>query len=316
MASAAAVADNRPVGLRANAEAKGLLLVLLAACAYGTMPILTKIAYASGVTLPALLAYRFLLAALLFAVLGWNAPALPWRKRVLLWAIGSVFVGNALAYFTALQHTPAAVASLLLYTYPVMVTLVAPLLGLERLRTRGVLAAVLAFSGCALTAAGAGMAGASPKGVVLTLVSALVYAFYVVLSSRFASDIPAEAASAHLAQACAVYFVAAGAWRGELAVPPTVTAWGLIVAIAVICTVVALRTFLAGLALIGPGRAAVASSVEVLITIALAVAFLGERIGTRELLGGSLILGAVALHNLRPQWRRGRAAQEAEGGHA
>ena len=29
-----------------------------------------------------------------------------------------------------------------------------------------------------------------------------------------------------------------------------------------------------------------------------------------------LILGAVALHNLRPQWRRGQAAQDAEGGDA
>jgi drug/metabolite transporter (DMT)-like permease len=316
VASVATIPGDRAMGLRVNTEVKGLLLVLAAACAYGTMPILTKVAYANGVTLPALLAYRFLLAAALFALLGWKAPALPWRKRLLLWAIGSVFVGNALAYFTALQHTPAAIASLLLYSYPVMVTLVAPLLGLEQLRARGVLAAVLAFGGCTLTAAGAGMSGASLKGIVLTLVSALIYAFYVVLSSRFASDIPAEAAAAHLAQACAVYFVAAGAWSGELSVPPTVTAWGLIVAIAVICTVVALRTFLAGLALIGPGRAAVASSVEVLITIALAVAFLGERIGARELLGGTLILGAVALHNLRPQWRRGRAAQEAEGGHA
>jgi drug/metabolite transporter (DMT)-like permease len=145
-------------------------------------------------------------------------------------------------------------------------------------------------------------------------VSALIYAFYVVLSSRFASDIPAEAASAHLAQACAVYFVAAGAWSGELSVPANGRAWGLILAIAVVCTVVALRTFLAGLALVGPARASVASSVEVLVTIVLAVAFLGERIGARELCGGALILGAVALHNLRPQWRRGRVAQETEGG--
>jgi drug/metabolite transporter (DMT)-like permease len=69
--------------------------------------------------------------------------------------------------------------------------------------------------------------------------------------------------------------------------------------------VFALRSFLAGLALVGPARASVASSVEVLITIGLAVAFLGERIGIREVIGGVLILGAVALHNLRPQWRRG-----------
>lgn len=311
MASQAAVADNRAMGLRANPEAKGLALVLAAAFAYGTMPILTKLAYASGVSLSALLAYRFLLAAGLFAVLGWNAPALPWRRRVLLWAVGSVFVGNAITYFTALQHAPAAIVSLLLYSYPVIVTLLAPLFGLERLRARGVLAALLAFTGCGLTVAGASLAGVSAYGVIMTLSSAAIYAIYVIVSSRFASDIPAETAAAHLSQACAVFFVIAGAVRGELAVPPTVTAWGLIAAIAVVCTVIALRSFLAGLALIGPARASVASSVEVLITIALAVAFLGERIGPREVLGGALILGAVALHNLRPMWRRGRPADAA-----
>ncbi len=307
MATNATLADNRVMRIRAHPEA-GLLLVLAAAIAYGTMPILTKLAYAAGVSMPALLAYRFVLAAGLFALLGWNAPALPLRKRLVLWAVGTVFVGNAITYFTALQHTPAAVVSLLLYSYPVLVTLLAPLLGLERLRTRGVLAALLAFAGCALTAAGASLSGVSLKGVALALVSALIYALYVVLSSRFASDIPAEAAAAHLAQACAVFFLIAGALRGELGMPSTVTAWGLVAAIAVVCTVIALRAFLAGLALVGPARASVASSVEVLITIGLAVAFLGERIGAREVAGGALILGAVALHNLRPQWRRGRAA--------
>lgn len=301
------------MGVRANPEVKGLLLVLAAAGAYGTMPIFTKLAYASGVSLPALLAWRFLIAAALFAILGWNAPPLPWRRRLLLWAVGSVFVGNAITYFTALQHAPAAIVSLLLYSYPVIVTLLAPLFGLERLRARGVLAALLAFGGCALTATGASLAGVSLYGVALTLVSAAIYALYVIVSSRFSSDIPAETAAAHLAQACAVFFVIAGAWRGELAVPATATAWGLIVAIAVVCTVIALRSFLAGLALVGPARASVASSVEVLITITLAVGFLGERIGPREVAGGVLILGAVALHNLRPQWRRGRPADAPEG---
>jgi drug/metabolite transporter (DMT)-like permease len=308
VATNTALADNHVVGFRANSEARGLALVLAAAVAYGTMPIFSKLAYAAGVSMSALLAYRFVLAAALFAVLGWNAPAIPWRRRLLLWGVGTVFVGNALAYVTALQHTPAAVISLLLYTYPVLVTLLAALFGLERLRPRGVLAALLAFAGCALTAAGASLSGVSLKGVTLALVSALIYALYVVVSSRLASDIPAQTAAAHLAQACAVFFLVAGAVRGELGMPPTVTAWGLVAAIAVVCTVIALRTFLAGLALIGPARASVASSVEVLVTIGLAVAFLGERIGPREMLGGTLILGAVALHNLRPQWRRGRAA--------
>lgn len=301
------------MGLRTRRETTGLLLVLVSTLAYGTMPILAKLAFAAGVTVPALLAYRFLIATVLFSALGWGAPALPWRQRLVLWALGAMFVGNALAYFTGLQYTPAAVVSLIFYSYPVIVTLLAPLFGLERLRPRGLLAAAVAFAGCALTAVGAAPGSVSVKGVALTLLSATIYALYVVLSSRFASGIPTEAAAAHIAQVCAVFFLLAGAWRGELMVPASGTAWALIALVAVLCTVFALRTFLAGLALVGPARAAVASSVEVLVTIVLAVAFLGERIGAREMAGGLLILGAVALHNLRPQWRRGRAADALRG---
>jgi len=64
-------------------------------------------------------------------------------------------------------------------------------------------------------------------------------------------------------------------------------------------TVVALRTFLAGLARIGPGRAAVLSSLEVLVTMALSLTLLGERLGPRQWAGAALILGAVAFQNLR-----------------
>ena len=201
---------------------------------------------------------------------------------------------------------PAAIVSLLLYSYPVIVTLLAPLFGLDRLRARGVIAALLAFAGCGLTVAGASTRGCERVRRDHDAAERHHLRRLRDLSSRFSSDIPAEVAAAHLSQACAVFFVIAGAVRGELAVPATVTAWGLIVAMAVVCTVIALRSFLAGLALVGPARASVASSVEVLITIALAVAFLDERIGAREVAGGVLILGAVALHNLRPQWRRGR----------
>ena len=69
----------------------------------------------------------------------------------------------------------------------------------------------------------------------------------------------------------------------------------LLLVIGWVCTVLALRGLLSGLALVGPARAAVLSSFEILVAIALAVAVLGERPGAPVVLGGALIVGAVAL---------------------
>src|SRR5260370_19303538 len=124
------------------------------------MPVLAKVAYASGVGPVTLLAWRFLLASLLFTLLP-SGPAkpVPWRQRFTLWAIGGVFVVNALAYFKALETVPASTVALLLYTYPVIVTLLSGLLGWEALTPRGLGAAGLAVAGGALTAGGARVGG-------------------------------------------------------------------------------------------------------------------------------------------------------------
>ena len=117
---------------------------------------------------------------------GARPPAAAAASGVRLWAIGSVFVFNSIAYFRALEQIPASVTALVLYTYPVIVALLAALVGVERLTWRALLATLGAFAGCALTAGGA-PAGAPLRlsGVAWALAAALVYASYIVLSSRF-----------------------------------------------------------------------------------------------------------------------------------
>src|SRR5258708_6093545 len=138
-----------------NEEGRGLALILLSTVAYGAMPILAKVAYGSGVRPIPLLAWRFLLASLLFALLPPGpAPPISGRQRLTLWAIGGVFVVNALCYFKALETVPASTVALLLYTYPVIVTLFSGLLGWEALTPRGLGSAGLAGAGGALTAGG------------------------------------------------------------------------------------------------------------------------------------------------------------------
>ena len=279
-------------------EARGLTLVALSTLAYGVMPILGKVAYGVGVKVLPLLAWRYVIAALLIAALE-RGPRPPLRERVRLWAIGSVFVFNSIAYFRALEQIPASVTALVLYTYPVIVTLLAALVGVDRLTRRAVLAALGAFAGCALTARSA-PAGAplALSGVAWALVAALVYASYIVLSSRFGTGVPARVLALHLAQVAAVVCVALALADGGLSLPLDPRGLLAVAGMGVVSTVVAMTAFLAGMALVGPTRASVLSSLEVIVTLVLAFALLGERLGPGQWAGAALILGAVAFQNL------------------
>jgi len=65
-------------------------------------------------------------------------------------------------------------------------------------------------------------------------------------------------------------------------------------------------SFLAGMAIVGPNRASVLASLEVVVTLVLAIALLGERLTLAQWAGAALILGAVVFQNLKAL-RRARA---------
>lgn len=299
-----------PVSTGRRDDLRGAALVLASTVAYGSMAILAKIAYAGGVGPVGLLAFRFALASALFAAGARGARALPWRLRVRLWALGAVFVVNAVSYFTALRLAPASLVSVLVFTYPIMVMFLGALFGLEPLAVRGLLAAALATAGATL-AVGGSAAGATATGVVLALVAAFLYAAYVVIGSRLVATVPTEAVARHVVGASAV-LAAPWAWlRGELVLPGSASAWLSLLVIGTVSTYVAMRAFLAGVERIGAGRASVLSTTEVFVTVGLAATLLGEPLGLRQLSGAGLVLAAVLLQNVSAL--RANGARNADG---
>ncbi len=279
-------------------EARGVALVLASTVAYGSMAILAKVAFAGGVRPLGLLAFRFLLASLLFGItIPRTSRALPWPIRFRLWGLGGVFIVNAVAYFTALERTPASLVSVLVFTYPVMVMFLSALFGLDPLTVRGLASAFLAVAGSAL-AIGGTAGGASVSGVALALLAALLYAGYVVIGSRLLASIPTEAVARHVVGVSALLSLAWGAGRGELTLPSTVSAWLSLAVIGTVSTFVAMRAFLAGVERIGATRASVLSTLEVFVTVGLSALFLGEAVSLRQAVGAALVLAAVLLQNL------------------
>ncbi|MCW3065133.1 MAG: family transporter, partial [Solirubrobacterales bacterium] len=140
-------------------------------------------------------------------------------------------------------------------------------------------------------------------GVALALSAAVVYAVYIPVAHRVTADADPLAMAASVAGGAAVAFTAAGLVSGRLAVGFSAAAWGWVTAMALVSTVVAVAAFLGGLARVGPGRAAILSTVEPPVTVTLAFLVFGESLGLAQLLGGALVLAAVLVLQVRSRGR-------------
>jgi len=260
------------------------------------MGVLAKQAYASGVSVTDLLAVRFALAApLLWGLVALKRAAVDRHALLAGGALGLVaYALEAGLFFAALERMDAAVASLVLYTYPALVTLAAVLTGRERADRRRVVALLVASAGVALVLLGGplGGGGVEPLGALLALGAAAGYAGYILLADRAGAGDSPLAFSASVCTGALLTFTLAALVRGGLEVGPGL---GWIAAIAVVCTVMPLVAFLAGLARVGPATASILSTAEPAFTVALAFLVLGETLGAVQLLGGGLVLGAVLL---------------------
>jgi len=75
----------------------------------------------------------------------------------------------------------------------------------------------------------------------------------------------------------------------------------LVLALSLLSTALPITLFLVGIRHVGAGRAAILSTIEPVVTVLLAAAVLGERIGALQAVGGALILtGILWLRAERP----------------
>jgi drug/metabolite transporter (DMT)-like permease len=287
-------------GRAGSGRTAGIALALTSATAFGVMPVLTKIVYDDGAEPIGVLAVRFWLAALLLLALArLRREALPRGRTLLaLLALGGVgYVAQSLCYFFALERISAGLVVLLLYFYPALVVVLAAVLFRDRPRPLALGCVALATAGTVLTIGP--VEGGQAVGVLLGVGSALAYALYILGGSRV-KGVGSSATSATVLSACAVvYGVLALLTRPQL--PQAPAAWLALVGVAVIGTVVAVTTFFAALALLGPSDTAVVSTVEPVVSIAVAGLVLGERLGPLQVVGGVIVLLAVGvLARLRP----------------
>jgi drug/metabolite transporter (DMT)-like permease len=282
---------------RSRGDVVGGILAAAASLQFGAIVVLGKRVLERGMTVEAMLAFRFGVAAVLLAI------ALILLRRPLRAASGeriglallAVFgyAVEATFFFTAARHGTAAAVTLLFFTYPVFVTLGAWAFGRGAPGRLTLVALACAVAGAAIVAStGAGLS-VETTGVVFALAAALQYSAYLVgadLVLRTTNPLTSAMwVSGGASAGLFVFSAIAGRYT-----PPQVSAdWWSLLAMGV-ASAGAFVCLMGALQRIGAVRTAIVSATEPLSAAFLGFVFLDETVGAGTAIGGALILvGAV-----------------------
>lgn len=302
----------------------GLLLVSAAGFALGT--ILAAPIYDTGVDWLTLLVWRFGIGAALSW--GWVLLAaerraavrrLTRRQVAVAVGLGTLYTGNAGTYYAGLETVPAALAGILVYTYPVTVAVLSLWFASRLAGRRPWFALVLAIAGIVLALGGIPAGDVPPlAGLALVMVSPVIYSVWIILSARLGGERrdrlahaagaeesvadDAAATTALMISATAVVFTVGTIVTGRSVHPAAIPgeAWWLLVPLAFVSSFLAIQTFYAGARRIGAAQAALVSTIEPVYIVVLAALFLDQRLAPLQLVGAALVLIGVVIAQTAP----------------
>lgn len=278
----------------------GGLLTAAAAILFGTIVTLGRSEGVRDIPVSTLLGIRFGTAAVLLALVlaAGRQPLRPargeWWRLLLLGALG--YAVESAFFFLALGRGTAATVTLLFYTYPVWVAVLAAAfgMGLPGLLVGGALAA--AVTGAGVVVASSGGLDITTLGVVFALASAVTISFFLIGLETLVRRTPPLVSSMWIALSASAGHVTVALISGSR-LPAWPEEWLPIVAMGLL-TAGAFSLLFLGVRRLGAVRTSIISSLEPVAAALLALGFLGEALRPGVLLGGSLILGGAVAASL------------------
>ena len=280
---------------RGSRDPLGGVFVAAGALLFGGVVVLGKTDAVQAIPVATMLAIRFAVAALLLVALLTlirSRPRPPGRELRWLLLLGGVgYAAEATLFFLALGRGTVATATLLFYTYPVLVTVISWVIGLgvPGLLLGGSL--IAAVSGAALVVTSSGGLDITVAGILFALASAVAFSVYLITADQQVRRTPplvsAMWVSGSAAVALGLYSVVTG--TGEL---PEARALLSVAGMGAL-TAGAFTLLFLGLRRIGAVRTSIIASLEPVASAVLALAFLGETMRAGVVAGGILILGGA-----------------------
>lgn len=281
---------------------RSVLLVLAASCSYGVLSTFVKLAYAEGFGPGDVSGSQMFLGMLI--MWGIALTVGKFRLSVKQWGLlvvaGTTSGLTGLFYYRALQYIPASLAIILLFQFTWMGVLIELIIEKRKLDLSRLFALVLLFGGT-LLASGIveeGLHKLSLIGTLLGLLSAVMYALFIIASGKAAPEVnPYWRAAIMLIGSVAITFaispphflvngaLAHGLWR-----------WGILLAL--FGAIIPPLFFAIGVPRIGSGLTSILGAAELPTAVLMSRFVLGEPVSGLQWIGVIVILAGIVV----PEW--------------
>ena len=279
-------------------RAFGVGCAVLSAVSFGTNPLFALLLYRRGMTTGSVLFYRLSLATLLLGL--WMlmcGKSFRLERRHLPW---SLFSGVLLALtcqflFMSFRVMDAGIAATILFVYPLMVALIMRFGFRERMSRKVWICLFAALAGVALLSHNTG-GGFSFAGVAYALLSALIYAVYIVLVrvSKL-RELDSGALTFYAMLFSVPIFLAILRGGADLQVPPDLVSWICVFGLALFPALLSFLLLAVAIQRIGATETSMFGACEPATSIVIGVLVFGEVLTARVVFGMAAILLAVTL---------------------
>lgn len=297
---------------------KYVAAVLGAGFAWGFMGFFTRHLAGFGINSTGAIIVRCGLAAVCFGILILASGPKQFKVKLKdFWC----FIGTGLmsllfftfCYFNAINMMSLSTAAILLYTAPIIVTLLSALLFKEKITRLKLIAVVLAFAGCALVSGITGDVSLTFTGLLYGLGSGFGYALYSIFA-RYALQRGYSSSTINFYSCLLAALGAAVIWGTDgclkaMVSSPDAMFW--CAGVGVLSCFLPYMLYTYGLTGLENGKASVLASVEPVVASLLGIFFYHEKMTLPSFIGVVLVLAAVVLLNRKNKEEKNDQTQPA-----
>lgn len=284
---------------------KGYFFGCLSSATYGLIPLFALPILRNSVGLDSLLSYRFSCAALLLALvmlIKKESFSITRKQLIPLITLGILFSLSAQFLFWSYSYLSVGMASTILFIYPIFVAIIMGIFFKERISKLSQLAIFIALCGVIMLYEGDTGTTINPLGVVIILLSALMYALYlVVINKSSVHEISGYKITFYALAFSAIFFVVKAQFTGGLQTLPDNNSIFNLVMLATFGTVVSCVAMAYSVQYIGSTTTAILGALEPVTAVAIGVFVFRESLTLNLSMGIVLILTAVSLIVLSDQ---------------
>ncbi len=283
-------------------EKKGALYAILSGLCYGLLGYFGVSLMNEQMSVYSILGWRFLVSSICMLIF-----ALPYYKvmydqpREIFHVIvsGALFYsGSSIFYFVACRYIGTGLSMVTFFTYPAFVMFLQWLFYRKKVTKAYHLALVIILIGM-IFLVDCGNCAFDFFGIFISIIGALFYACYVVVSKK--SRLSPLISTLMVSLGCMITCFAAAFVEKSFVIPSGWYVWSYILALGLLCTALPILLLLEGLKYISAEKASLLSVFEPLFVVVFGILLLDENISNMQLIGMIIVIcgGIITLFSYK-----------------